>query len=83
MQKLLDLGKIPGKPEGETLETCREHAPQLKKEMMKTSNRNLCMIKELMDLSFAFRRERILIDPRPVGDVIEEYPALTLVSEVN
>lgn len=83
MQKILDLGRIPEKPEGETLETCREHASLLRKEMMKTSNRNACMIRELMDLTFPFRRERILIDPRPVEDVTKEYPALTLVSEVS
>jgi hypothetical protein len=83
IQKLFDLGRVPVKPEGETMDTCREHATVMKKEMLKSSNKNVVMIKKLMVLTYPFRREKILIEPTAVEDITKEYPALNLVSEVS
>ena len=82
LKKIFDLGKVPEKPAGETLETCQEHALVLRKEMSKTTNKNMCMIKQLMTVTYPFRREHILKEPAAVHDILKGYPALNLVSEV-
>jgi hypothetical protein len=41
-------------PEGETEETCKDHAKLMKKEMARTTNKTLAMLKELMGITFSF-----------------------------
>ena len=81
--KKTDVGRIPEKPEGETLETCKEHVALMKKEMLKSTNRKMIMIKDLIELTFPFRRESILLEPAAIDAVIQQYPALSLISEVS
>jgi len=63
-------------PEGETAETCQEHVKAMKKEMARSSNRNLAMVKELMELTHSHRRQWFLKETVPISSFIEEYPAL-------
>lgn len=79
----MDIGKLPEMQEGETQETCKEHIACMKKEMKKSSNRKMAVIKELMDLTYPYRRQAILQQPTEIDSVIREYPALGLVSEVS
>ena len=66
----------------ETAETCREHLNHLKKEMDKPRNRNLTLIRELMDATYIFRRQNILTSPTTLTVLLAQYPALRMVSEV-
>lgn len=63
-------------PEGETAETCQEHIKAMKKEMDRSSNRNLAMVKELMELTHSYRRQWFLKEMVPISSFIGEYPAL-------
>lgn len=81
--KKVDGAEIPELPEGETVETCKEHVACLKKEMKKTSNKNVTMIRELMDTTYATRRKSVLLEPKAIDEVLKEYPALRLMSEVS
>lgn len=69
--------------EGETEETCTEHISVMKKEMKKTTNRKMALIKNLIELTYSHRRQSILLQPTAIDDVIKEYPALVLPFEVN
>ena len=69
--------------QGETEETCKEHITIMKKEMGKTTNKNVAMIRELMDLTYPLRRREILTNPTSIKGYIAKYPALQLVAEVN
>lgn len=69
-------------PEGETEETCKEHIKVMKKEMARPSNRSLAMVKELMVLTHAYRREWFLKETIPINQFLEEYPALKTSAEV-
>ena len=75
------LADFPQLPEGETRETCTEHKKVLVKEMAK-SRRNLPLIRELMELTYSHRRHDFLKQPKTVEAILEEYPALHLISEV-
>ena len=63
-------------PEGETAETCQEHVKAMKKELARSSNRNLTMVKELMELTHSYRRQWVLKEMVPISSFIGEYPAL-------
>ena len=78
-----DVGKIPEMMDGETEETCKEHILVMKKEMKKTTNRKMAVIKDLMELTYPYRRKSILLQPSEIDVVLHEYPALTLTSEVS
>ena len=67
---------------GETQETIREHKNAIKKELAKQKNRNHAYIKELMEITFGERRKSIISSPTTLDIVLEEYPALKLVTEV-
>ena len=67
--------------DGETKETCKEHISLLKKEMKKTTNRKMALIKDLMELTFPYRRNEILKELSPIDSVMHEYPGLGLTSE--
>ena len=69
-------------PEGETEETCKEHIKVMKKVMARPSNRSLAMVKELMVLTHAHRRELFLKETIPINQFLEEYPALKTSAEV-
>lgn len=73
---------VPQLPEGETRETCEEHRSNLAKEMSKKTNRNMLLIKNLMEITYPYRRQNLLENPIRVDDILQEYPALQLVSEV-
>ena len=50
-------------PDGETTEICIEHIGNMKREMQKFSNKNFSnMVKELKELTYAYRRNIILIE---------------------
>ncbi|XP_033110646.1 sterile alpha motif domain-containing protein 3-like [Anneissia japonica] len=68
---------------GETDETCKEHVQQLKREMSKLSHRNYGLIGNLMEATYMYRRKRILENPVSINNVVQEYPALQLVSEIK
>lgn len=76
---------VPVLDEGETNETTKEHTRQLQKEMAKGS-RNYQLIKQLMDLTYKYRRISI-VDGLPgtesVSKILDIYPALQLVTEVS
>ena len=69
--------------QGETEETCKEHISALKKEMKKSSNRKMALIKNLMELTYLQRRQSILLQPMPIEELLKEYPLLCLTSEVS
>ena len=52
-----DVGKIPEMMDGETEETCKEHILVMKKEMKKTTNRKMAVVKDLMELTYPYRME--------------------------
>jgi hypothetical protein len=70
-------------PEGETGQTCKEHIEVLKKEMACKTNRNMAVVKELIALTFAYRRTTFLKGTMSVGKCLESYPALKLPSTVS
>ena len=70
------IEEIVEMPEGETEETCQEHVKAMKKEMARSSNRNLAMVKELMELTHSHRRQWFLKEMVPISSFIGEYPAL-------
>ncbi|XP_028416459.1 sterile alpha motif domain-containing protein 3-like [Dendronephthya gigantea] len=80
MLKKRKVDDIPELADGETEETCKEHTKHMKAEMAK-SKRNASVIKELMQLTYPYRRQQIINGI--VTDVLQEYPALKLVSEVR
>ena len=51
--------------------------------MKKTTNRKMAVIKDLMELTYPYRRKSILLQPSEIDVVLHEYPALTLTSEVS
>ena len=55
----------------------------MNKEMKKTTNRKMLLIKNLMELTYSHRRQSILLQPTAIDDLNKEYPALGLVSEVS
>ncbi|XP_014667299.1 PREDICTED: uncharacterized protein LOC106808901 isoform X3 [Priapulus caudatus] len=78
--------KVQGVPdllEGETEETCKEHIKTLKKEMQKTSNKSQALIKELMDITFPYKRQELMETGVLVEDFLNQYPALQFVSEMK
>lgn len=79
----MDSEKLPEIAEGETEETCKEHISLMKKEMKKTTNRKMALIKNLIDQTYSHRRQSILLQPTAIDDLIKEYPALGLASEVS
>ena len=79
----MDSGKLPEIAEGETEETCKEHISLMKKEMKKTTNRKMALIKNLMEQTYSHRRQSILQQPTAIDDLIKEYPAFGLASEVS
>lgn len=68
---------------GETDETVKEHCSTMKKELSKTSNKNLVLVRELMNATFEARRIQIMNNPTTIEATLKIYPALKLVSEVH
>ena len=73
---------VPEMVDGETPETCEEHKKAMVIEMTKTK-RNYTMIKELMELTHPYRRQKFLLEPKKLDDILIEYPALQLITEVR
>ena len=67
---------------GETAETCEEHKKAMVTEMTKT-NKRYRLIKELMELTYPYRRQQFINEPKVLNELLTEYPALQLVSEVR
>ena len=55
----------------------------MKKELSKTSNKNLVLVRELMNATFEARRIQIMNNPTTIEATLKIYPALKLVSEVH
>ena len=55
----------------------------MKKEIKKSSNKKMAVTKELLDLTYPYKRQATLQLPTEINSVIREYPALGLVSEVS
>ena len=68
---------------GETDETVKEHCSTMKKELSKTSNKNLVLVRELMDATYGARRIQIKNNPTTIEATLKIYPALKLVSELH
>ena len=81
--KRVDTNRVLELPEGDTEETCKEHLKAMSKELSKNTNRNLAMVRELMMITYAIRRKRILLEENAIVYVLAEYPALGLMSEVS
>lgn len=81
-KKMKKGGQVPSYAEGETESTCKEHMASLKKEMQKNSNRNLQMVKQLMEITYPYRRRMILSEPLSIPEIMDKFPALNLVTEV-
>jgi hypothetical protein len=81
--KLTAARSLPPIPEAETIETYKDHCKRLCKEMAKPKARNLTLIKEIMDCSFAMRRREIIEEPKPVAVILKKFPALSLPFEVS
>ena len=81
--RLTVTSSLPPIPEAETGETYKDHCKRLCKEMAKTKGRNLTLIKEIMDCSFAMRRREIVEEPKPVATILKRFPALSLHFEVS
>lgn len=73
---------IPQLEERETEETCQDHMKEMKKEMAKSSNKTYGLISSLMEATYRFQHQNILAKTISVNQVLEDYPALQLVSEV-
>ena len=80
--KLVATKSLPPIPEAETQETYKDHCKRLCKEMAKTKGRNLTLINEIMDCTFAMRRREIVEEPKAVTAILEKFPAITLPFEV-
>ena len=61
--------------EGEDMASFARHNSQLKTEARKTKP-NRSMVKELMSISFAMRRNNTIEDPKPLNEVLIQYPFL-------
>ena len=48
-------GALPPIPEGETDETFKDHCQRIEKEMAKKKGKNMILIKEIMDCTYAMR----------------------------
>lgn len=68
---------------GETAETTNDHKMKMIEEMAKTRNVDKVLIKSLMELTYNVRRKEITTNPKPIKDVLAEWPALQLTSEVS
>ena len=73
---------VPSMIDGETTETCEEHKKVMVVEMKKTK-KNFNLIKELMELTYPYRRQKLLLEPKILDDILIEYPALQLITEVS
>ena len=73
---------VPEMVDGETPETCEEHKKAMVIEMTKTK-RNYAMIKELLELTHPYRRQKCLLEPKKLDDILIEHPALQLITEVR
>ncbi|XP_033118410.1 uncharacterized protein LOC117118033, partial [Anneissia japonica] len=51
--------------------------------MSKLSHRNYGLIGNLMEAKYMYRRKRILENPVSINNVVQEYPALQLMSEIK
>ena len=80
--KLTAARSLPPIPMAETEETYKDHCKRLCKEMAKTKGRNLTLIKEIMDCTFAMRRRDIVEEPKAVNAILKRFPALALPFEV-
>ena len=69
--------------DGENHTTYSEHVAAMKKELAKPKNKNLALIKELMEATYKIRHKSILESPTKLDILLAEYPALKLVSEVG
>jgi hypothetical protein len=79
----MDSGKFPRDSRRQDRGNRKEHISLMKKEMKKTTNRKMVLIKNLMELTYSHRRQSILLQPTAIDDLIKEYPALGLASEVS
>lgn len=50
--------------------------------LLTKGTKNFNLIKELMEITFRFRRQQLLNKPKRVETILEEYPALQLITEV-
>lgn len=74
---------VPDLDEGETGGTINEHTKQAQKEMSK-GTRNYMLIKDLMGITFKYRRISVVDGvTQAVDKIMETSPALQLVTEVS
>ena len=73
---------MPSMIEGETAETCEEHKKVMMVEMTK-ARKNYHLIKELMELTYPYRRQKFFLEPKSLDNILIEYPTLRLITEVS
>ena len=74
--------EIPEIPIGEDLESCERNIKFLQKEEKKKVV-NQCIIENLMQRTFAFRRKEIIDTPTAIVNIIRRYPSLRRPQQVN
>ena len=75
MPKRKSLTELPDVPTGEDEVSFERHNRVLQAEWKK-STRNMMVIEELMMRTFAFRRKKIVENPKDVQVLLSEYPFL-------
>ena len=60
---------VPSMIDGETTKTCEEHKKVMVVEMTKTK-KNFNLIKELMELTYPCRRQKLLLEPKRLDDIL-------------
>ena len=73
---------LPQVPDGEDDVSFLRHNAFLKKEFLKR-NPNMVAVDQIMDTTFAMRRNDILVDPRSVSALLDCYPFLGVAKEAS
>ncbi|KAJ8358980.1 hypothetical protein SKAU_G00155050 [Synaphobranchus kaupii] len=79
--KRAEVNYLPNFPEGEDLSSLEQLRQTIAEEVKKTE-KNLPLIKKLMQTTFALRRQTIVKTCPPVNELMDLWPALKMESEV-
>lgn len=80
--KRAEVNFLPNFPRGEDNDSLDQLRLQIVDEV-KRSEKNHVLITKLMHTTFALRRKEIISDDLPVAEILDRWPALTMVSQVR
>jgi len=80
--KRAEVNFLPNFPLGEDGTSLERLRLQIVDEVTR-SDKNLPLIEKLMQTTFALRRNEIINDELPVGEILERWPALKMESQVK